>query len=391
MIKTLKYSTCILCISSLFSCQLKQSNNIENKEFTLQDSIIAERNKEAREDSLKMADALRLQAKITHRINADYETPPVSSEAGEDAADDPAIWVNKNNPEKSLIIGTNKTAGLHIYDLKGRELQFIAAGEINNADVGYDFQFNNQKMDIVGGTNRTKNSVDIWQLDSDQLRLKEQPLISIPSSVDDVYGFCFYHDTKADKHYAYVNGKNGNIEQWWLNNKTKDMKAELVRSFWVKSQPEGMVVDPVTNTLFVGVEEDAIYKFSALESADTTSIKIKDSDINNPAISYDIEGLSVYRISETEGYLIASIQGSFSYAVFDLCNQNNYITSFKITNGIVDGVEETDGLDVTNVALSPEFPNGILVVQDGFNKDGDQDVNQNFKIISFEKILMLLK
>lgn len=35
-----------------------------------------------------------------------YETDVVENYG--DAADDPAIWVNKNNPSKSLVIGTNK-------------------------------------------------------------------------------------------------------------------------------------------------------------------------------------------------------------------------------------------------------------------------------------------
>ena len=367
----------------------KKQNTTEEKGT---DSIQTERNKEAREDSLKMSEALVLQAKFTNAITADHETVPVKSNLGDDAADDPAIWVNKADPEKSLIIGTNKKAGLNVYDLKGNELQFVPIGKVNNADVSYDFDFCGRKIDIVAGSNRTNQAVEVLAIDDKNLKLVEKPLCTIPSSVDDVYGLCMFHDTKNNKHYVYVNGKNGKIEQWYLNNQTDTVTAEMARSFRVTSQPEGMVVDPQTNTLFVGVEEDAIYKFSAFADADTSSVKIaRSSAVGNPNISYDIEGLSIYRTSKTEGYLIASIQGSFSYAVFDLTDDNNYITSFIIKDGEFDGVEETDGLDTNITPMGNEFPKGILVVQDGFNKDGDKEVPQNFKVISFEKVLNFLK
>ena len=51
----------------------------------------------------------------------------------------------------------------------------------------------------------------------------------------------------------------------------------------------------------------------------------------------------------------------------------------------IDGSEETDGLDIVSDSLSPAFPKGLLVVQDGFNYDGDSLRAQNFKLISWEQ------
>lgn len=55
-------------------------------------------------------------------MTAKLETRPVSQPAGDDAADDPAIWVNFANPDSSRIIGTDKQGGLAVYDLKGNQL-----------------------------------------------------------------------------------------------------------------------------------------------------------------------------------------------------------------------------------------------------------------------------
>jgi 3-phytase len=83
---------------------------------------------------------------------------------------------------------------------------------------------------------------------------------------------------------------------------------------------------------------------------------------------------------------MASIQGNFSYAIFSAGKENQYLTSFIITDGIVDGVEETDGFDIIASPLNEQFAIGLLVFQDGFNMAGDSMQNQNFKYVAFSKI-----
>ena len=50
-------------------------------------------------------------------IFAMAESEPV--ETSGDAADDPALIINFKNPDESLFFGTDKTAGVYLYDLKG--------------------------------------------------------------------------------------------------------------------------------------------------------------------------------------------------------------------------------------------------------------------------------
>ncbi len=384
------FGTILLLLATLLSCT--SGTQKTGKRVSTADSLKIEKDKEAREDALKYAKADSIKNTFTNSVTADYETPPVQSNHGADAADDPAIWINSKDASKSLIIGTNKKAGLHVYDLHGNEKQFIKVGKINNAEAGYNLKFKGESIDYIAGTNRTTHTVDVYKLNRDSLLLDAKPLCTMYSHVDDVYGFCTFYDKEKQIHYLFVNGKNGNIEQWQLKTDSTVIYGKLVRSFWVPSQCEGMVTDPVTNSLYVAVEDDAIYQFNALANADTTYTTIAgSSSTNNPAISYDIEGLTIYRESESKGYIIASIQGNFTYAVFDINAPHKYITTFTIQDGKYDGVEETDGIDMTSVNLGKEFPKGIFVVQDGFNKDNGIDVNQNFKIISAEKVLKFLE
>ncbi|MEG3597573.1 MAG: phytase, partial [Pseudomonadota bacterium] len=62
------------------------------------------------------------------------ETEPVVT-ANEDAADDPAIWRNAASPADSLIVATDKKAGLYVYGLDGKVKSFSAHPALNNVDL----------------------------------------------------------------------------------------------------------------------------------------------------------------------------------------------------------------------------------------------------------------
>ena len=62
-----------------------------------------------------------------------------TDQGADDAADDVAVWVHPTDRALSLVLGTDKTSGLAVYDLAGRQLQFLTDGAINNVDLRYGF------------------------------------------------------------------------------------------------------------------------------------------------------------------------------------------------------------------------------------------------------------
>ncbi len=324
-------------------------------------------------------------------VCASAETMPVLSDEGEDAADDPAIWVNRLNPENSLIIGTNKKAGLYVYNLQGEELSFYPLGRVNNVDIRYDFKLSNgNQVDIVGACNRSDNSIIIMAIDPETYTLSDIIESRTLSSLSEVYGFAFYHDRKKNKYYAFVCAKDGITEQWELiptNNSTIDLKN--IRKFSFESQTEGLVADDDFGILYAAEEHNCIWKIPADTGQAAQKSRIAMSDSLNPKIVCDLEGLTIYYGEKRNGYLIASVQGNSTYALFEREGNNRYIGSFSIGAGIIDGVEDTDGLDVSSSPLGTLYPHGILVVQDGFNYDAEKLTTQNFKIMAWQKIAAL--
>lgn len=378
----------LIALAFNFACQtLSKEKDADTSLATKPGEFI--RNKEAREDSIKLTEAYALRALIPDSVVASFQTNAVEEAVDEDAADDPAFWYNQQKPESSVIYGSNKKGGIYAYDLTGAELAYYPVGEVNNIDVRQQTKIGNKTMDILGGSNRTNNSIYLMAIDTAGSLSDFGSLELDTTFVDEVYGFCLAK-TKDNEVLAIANGKNGQIAAYTLDLGKQNVSFELVHQWKLATQPEGMVADDRTNTLYVGEEESGIWKMAL--SADSTPIQLAASTSQaNNRISYDIEGLSLYKMENpwhASGVLIASIQGSFSYAVFDLSDDNNYLGSFKIVDSQrIDGVEETDGLEVVNYDLSPAYPKGILIVQDGFNLSNGEAVSQNFKIVNMEDIL----
>ncbi|NPE28319.1 phytase [Methanococcoides sp. SA1] len=325
---------------------------------------------------------------IGFQVKALVETETVQAGIDEDAADDPAIWINPSDKSKSVIYGTNKidNGGIYAYDLQGNKLAYYEVGAINNIDVRYGLSNGNEIIDILGGSNRTDSTLTFLSIDENG---SCKPIGKLKSTLLEVYGFCLHHDQKNEVYYAFVVGKDGTLEQWKIG-LTEDLKitGKIVRKTFVGSKSEGLVADDELNVVYVGEEEKAIWKYNTDPATGDERTNVAMSDKSNPNIAYDIEGLAIYYMPDGEGYLIASSQGNFSYAIFNR-KTNNYITSFSVVDGTVDGSQETDGLDVLNISLTNEFDGGIFVVQDGFNYDNDTKCSQNFKYISWKDIVNL--
>jgi 3-phytase len=317
------------------------------------------------------------------------ETVPVGQ--GGDAADDPAIWVNRVDPARSLIIGTDKQAGLGVYNLAGKRVSFAADGKMNNVDLRDGFKLAGQAVTLVSASDRTKNAIALYVLDGATGTLRNVSDSVQGTGLGDPYGLCMYRG-KGGKTYVFINDTDGKMRQWRLEaTTTGTVKAVLVREFAFATQTEGCVADDETGWLYVAEEDVALWRLNAEPKGPEKRTQVT-SVASNPALKDDLEGVSLYLQPGGKGYIVVSSQGNNSYAVFARDGDNPYIGSFAVVaNGPagIDGSSETDGLDVTSRPMGPLFPNGALVTQDGRNVSPPQP--QNFKITPWTGIEAALK
>lgn len=318
------------------------------------------------------------------------ETAPV--ETGGDAADDPAIWIDPRDPSRSVVIATQKQSGLYVYDMTGKPLQFLPDGRMNNVDVREGFRLAGKPVVLVTASNRTRRSISIYVLDTVTRQLIDVADGVQATGFDDPYGLCMYRNPRSGKTYVFVNQGDGQMRQWeLLATSSGKVRTRLVRDLPFASQVEGCVADDETGVLYVGEEDVGIWRQGADPkggASRTMVAAIKD----NPALKADMEGMGLYKLDSGRGYLIVSSQGNDSYAVFRREGDNAYVGSFIVgadAHAGIDGVSETDGLEVVSASAGGTLAHGLMVAQDGRNVSPPE--NQNFKIVPWDRIADALK
>nr|WP_322657642.1 phytase [Dendronalium sp. ChiSLP03b]MDZ8203938.1 phytase [Dendronalium sp. ChiSLP03b] len=345
----------------------------------------------------------------------DDETLPTSQRAD---ADDPAIYVNATNAD-SLVLTSVKNAGLRVYDLSGKLLQEVNPGGIryNNIDLQYGFKLGSESIDIAVASDRENDKLAIFKINpngnADGKYLENITDSSIgtlfqaspfeppydPSSRS-AYGLALYRSPKTNDYYVFVSRREtGDLAQFKLIDKGNGkIGAERVREFTIPTtegfepQTEGMVVDQETGFLYIGQEDVGIWKFQAEPYGSNDGQLIdKVKDLGGTHLTSDVEGLTIYYGANGKGYLLASSQGDNTFVAYTRERNNAYVGNFAVgSSGSIDSVQESDGADVVNVPLGPNFPYGLFVTQDGDNEpakiaDGE-NINSNFKLVPWENI-----
>jgi 3-phytase len=322
-------------------------------------------------------------------VQATMETEPVGHDG--DAADDPAIWVHPTDPAKSAIIATDKKGGLLVYDLSGKRLQYLADGKMNNVDLRGGFKLGGKTVTLVAASDRTHKSIALYALDPDTRQLTSVADGVQATNLSDPYGLCMYRDRKGGT-FVLISDPDGLVRQWKLAaTPAGKVAAQAVRDLKFDTQTEGCVADDETGALYVAEEDVALWKLGAdAKAGQAKKAVVKVAD--NTALKDDLEGVGVYAQGGGKGYLVVSSQGNNSYAVFRREGDNAYVGSFAVTangdNG-VDGISETDGLDVTSASLGAGLEGGAFVAQDGRNISPPE--HQNFKLVPWSAIAAKLK
>lgn len=243
-------------------------------------------------------------------VSASVETPSLfDDEAGGNAnADDPAIWRNAADPDRSLVIATAKEGGLRVYDLDGRQVQSLPApppprdgdkpGRFNNVDLIAGLRFPDGRHDVAVVSDRGRDQLRFYRIDPHR---PSAPLVDVTDEAaaplvfsagqEEVadqrtaYGLAAYTDRRRGRSFAVTSRRHDT--KIALAELAPDARGKvgyrLVRTVTLPSsftlpdgtgwtpcaepgelpQVEGMVVDPDSGDLYAGQEDVGIWKLDA--------------------------------------------------------------------------------------------------------------------------------
>ncbi|MCP4849693.1 MAG: phytase [Verrucomicrobiaceae bacterium] len=318
------------------------------------------------------------------QVVAKVETPP--SPTKRDVLDNPIVYVDQKNPSASFVLCTNKdraNGGIHVYDLKGREIRFMNEGRTNSIDIRYNIPFGGGKISLVAATHRGRNSITVYAVDP-----TEKSLVSIGEISLNIapYGGCLYHSASSQKLYFFVTSKVGDLQQWELSEGPDGrVGGQLVRTLNIGSKSEGCVVNDQTGDLFVAEEAVGIWKYNGEPTSKSARTQVARVGTKLHA---DVEALALYQGAKGQKYLIASSQGNNSYCIYSGQSPYPYIGSFKIVDtDDREGTEKTDGITVVSAPLEM-FPNGVFIAHDNRTRKGG---GSNFKFVDWRDIQSSLR
>jgi 3-phytase len=305
------------------------------------------------------------------RISKSAVKPVIVTEKVGVDADDPAFWIHPTDPSKSLIIGTDKggdtgLGGLYVFDLDGRidPAKTKVLKRPNNVDIAYGLNINGLKKDIAVCTERNTNSIRVFTLpDMSEVDGGGIPVFE-DSPEKSPMGVALYTAKNGDI-YAIVGRKSGPRDGYLyqyllLPDATGVVRAKLVRKFGKysgKKEIEAIAVDNELGFVYYSDEGVGVRKYYAHPDSSNTELAL----FATKGIRQDHEGISIYKAKDGTGYILLSDQQANAFQIFPREGTGNNPHDHPMIIKVFTSTMESDGSDVTNVALNDRFPYGLFV------------------------------
>ena len=295
-------------------------------------------------------------------------------------ADDPALWADPADPSRALMFATDKTDGLYVHDLDGSVRQFLPAGPLNNVDLRDGFTAGGKEHVLVGATNDGEGSlgINLFLLDPETLEVADYGFI--PTDIGEPYGFCM--GKRGEDFYLIATTKAGTVHQWPVSAGAEGPETGAERRLTLETQLEGCVANDEADTLYVGEEDAAIWRFDFDPAGPAEPLLIAEVDYER--FKDDIEGLTLMR-DGGETYLIASSQGDSTFPVYRISgDEHAYAGRFTvIESDATDAITHTDGLDAWSGPIG-DYPEGALAIHDDYETPGEEQ--QNYKLVDWRDV-----
>lgn len=299
--------------------------------------------------------------------------PVVITEPVKYDTDDPAIWVNPADPAKSLVIGTDKDAdgALYVFDLNGKIVQDKVVHGLkrpNNVDLAYGLMLNGKPTDIAITTERLTHKLRIFSLpdmkpvDKGGIQVFEG---ETGTEYRDLMGISIY-TAKDGKMYAIAGRKTGPADgylwQYLLGDDgTGNVRATLVRKFGQysgKKEIESIAVDNELKHIYYSDEQVGVREYDADPTSDNKQLAV----FGTTGFKEDHEGISIYKLTDSTGYILVSDQGANRFQIFSREGTQQNPNEHKLLKVVNVAARVSDGSDVVNVPLNDTFKHGLFVV-----------------------------
>ncbi|WP_343849219.1 phytase [Algoriphagus jejuensis] len=288
-------------------------------------------------------------------------------------SDDPAIWINPADPAQSLIVGTDKDSlgGLYVFDLKGNIIDSLVRKGIqrpNNVDIAYGLPLGSKTTDFAVTGERLTSKLrffslpDMTEINPGGIEVYEG---ETGPEYKDLMGVALYKSPASGKTYVIAGRKNGPTDgsylwQYEVIGSEKGIALNLVRKFGNysgKKEIEAIAVDAELGYIYYSDEGVGVRKYYAEPEMGNEELAFFATE----GFTDDHEGISIYKTGPETGYILVSDQAANVFQVFPREGTAGNPHQHPVLKKLALSTVSSDGSEVTNVALGPDFPKGLFV------------------------------
>lgn len=299
--------------------------------------------------------------------------PRVITETVRYDTDDPAIWINPENPANSLIIGTDKDVdgALYVFDLQGRVVRDkVVRGLLrpNNVDIAQNVFVGGERVDVAVVSERYAQRLRIYRLpDMAPVDGGGIPVFE-GERAREVMGVALYTRPSDGALFAIVSRSDsfapndGYLHQYRLaDDGTGMLRGHFTRAFgqWSgEKEIEAIAVDNERGHVYYSDETWGIHKYLADPLAEDAEDEL--ALFGQQDFTEDHEGIAVYKREDGSGYLLISDQQANRFNIYAREGSADNPDEHRLLASVPVAAMDSDGSDITAVEL-PGFPGGLFV------------------------------
>ncbi len=338
-------------------------------------------------------------ADATPSVEVAVLVPVLITEQSAVDTDDPAIWINPDDPAQSLILGTDKGGSIFVFDLDGKiipEKTFSGMGRANNIDVEYGFMFGGEPVDIAVATDRNENKLRVFRL-PEMTPIDNGGIEAFEGETPELrrpMGVALYKRSSDGAVFAVVSRKGGPSGTYLWQYLLEDdgngqIKAGKVREFGTFSdvtamneegvaelgEIESVAIDDALGYVYYSDELAGVRKYHADPDAPEANVEL--AIFGTDGFTDQREGISIYTINDGTGYILVSDQQGNAFRIFKREGEPGDPHNHQFVKTVAVSTNESDGSEVTSAVLGPRFPSGLFVAMSD---------NQTFHYYSWDDI-----
>ncbi len=295
--------------------------------------------------------------------------PRVVTETVRHDTDDPAIWIDRADPARSLVLGTDKDTdgALYAFDLRGRVVRSVPGlRRPNNVDLATGIALGGRTVDLAVVTEREAKRLRVFTLPDLAPADRGDLVVFDGDEARAPMGIALYRRPRDGALFAIVGGKSGPAEGYLAQYRLEDdgtghLKQTLVRTFGRYSgrkEIEALAVDAELGYVYCSDEQFGVRKYHADPDAPDAGREL--ALFGTDGFAADHEGISFYKRADGTGYIVVSDQQADAFRIFPREGTPADPHAHPFLARVFLATSESDGSELASESL-PGFPGGLFV------------------------------